>query len=620
MPAVQRGDGAHDVVVALLPHEPPGRDDRVLRGRRIGRREREAPDVDAGGAHEHALLLDALQAQRLRGALGGGQEQVGLGEHELAVDARVAVAEGDHVRQRLPHGLHEAEAVAAAALGGLGGEPEAELGAVHDVRAGEGLLAEHVAVADDPRAHLPERPGRHQVAQRPRPPRAQAGGRHVAVGAAQQVGHVEALGQLQPRPQLPRGGQMAAHDEDGWHGRAHYRGHPRRPAGGCENWSMWGGTSKRRAGLLALPAALVLAIAAPAGASIDVSGFVAGPSIVEGGLMWSGTQGVSLSSAHGSRLIARTSEVAASELALDSVHVEDDWTVVAAASLRVGRTGAPLHSISGLALCGPGARARWLAGTAGGYVYTIVRGDCVGRAAGQQILVRIRLGTGTVEALGVVPSQAMGLAVAGGRVALTYEDPDSGRMRVDVVSAANAKGLYSFSDPSPLTPGRGFRYEGNEQTQLDAAGDVVVTGGANLLNSGGGPYRTPAFAWWGNGASRGARWLGEMDDVTLSDGRIAYAREPGEGAIDINVRDLASGRASTIVKLEGIVHVLGVGLRGEHLAWAEQSSQTVAHRGSGGSLSCETLTYSPLELREADIAAMTAPLVIEGPHVPPPAL
>ncbi len=379
---------------------------------------------------------------------------------------------------------------------------------------------------------------------------------------------------------------------------------------------MWGRTSK----LIAVLAALCLAGAAPAGASIDVSGFVAGPSIVEGGLMWSGTQGVWLSSPHRSRLIARNSEVAASELALTSVHVEDGWTVVAAASLRVGRTGGPLHFISGLAHCGPGARARWLAATAGGYIYTIVRGGCVGRAAGQQMLVRIRLGTGAVEALGLVPSQAVGLAAAGGRVALTYEDPDSGRMRVDVVGAASAKGLYSFSDPSPVAPNRRFRYEGSEQTQLDAAGDVVVTGGANLLNSAGGPYRTPAFAWWGNGASHGARWLGEMDDVTLSDGRIAYARQPGERAVDINVRDLASGRARTIVKLEGIVHLLGVGMRGERLAWAEQSYQMVAHRGSGGSLSCEKLTYSPLELREADIAALHTPLVIEGAHVPPPAL
>ncbi len=384
---------------------------------------------------------------------------------------------------------------------------------------------------------------------------------------------------------------------------------------------MWAGTSKRLAGVAVLLAALSLAGAARAGATIDVSGFVAGPSIVEGGLMWSGTHGVWLSSAHGSRLIARSSEVAASEVGLSSVHVEDGWTVVAAGSLRVGRTGQPLHFISGLARCGPGERARWPAATAGGYVYTIVRGGCVGRTADWQFLVRIRLGTGAVEPVGVVPSQAMALAAAGRRVALTYEDPANGSVRVDVVSAATAKGLYSFSEPLAAKSRRPFRYGSNERTQLDAAGDVVVTGGANLLNAfGGGPFRTPAFAWWGNGASHGARWLGEMDDVTLSDGRIGYARELGEGAVDINVRDLASGRARTIVQLEGIAHLLGVGMRGERLAWAEQSSQTVAHRGMGGSIGCETVDYSPLELREVDVAAVHAPLVIEGPHVPPPAL
>jgi len=384
---------------------------------------------------------------------------------------------------------------------------------------------------------------------------------------------------------------------------------------------------RARLGIAALAGLAALSSATAAGAAIDVRDFVAGPSVVAGGLLWSGTHGVTLSSAHRSRLIARVSEVAASDLALSAVHVEDGWTVVAAASLRVGRTGRPLHFISGLAHCGPGGRARWLAATAGGYIYTIVRGDCLGRSGERQFLVRIRQGTGTVEPVGAVPSQALALAAAGGRIALVYEDK-AGPLRVDVVSAATAKGLYSFSEPAPAgETGRHARYEYNDETQLDAAGDVVVSEEAEGFD----PFDAVAAqpccrrrpnVWWGNGASHGAHPLGDISNVALSDGRIGYdttvnEEGPHGGTVEMDLRDLARNRVRTIVRFPGTAHVLGVGLGDDRLAWAQQSSHVVVHENPGGE-SCQTVYDSPVELREIGVATVRAPLVIEGRGAPPP--
>jgi hypothetical protein len=170
--AVQRGERAQRVVMPLLPHQAPGRDDRVHRRRGVGRREGEARDVDPGSADGDARLLDALQAERRRRARGCGEEQIGLREHLLAVVPRVAVAVGGHQRQGLPDGLHELEAVSALAPRGLGGEPVGELLGVHDVNRLKALLGGEVAVAEEQRAGVAEGAARQQVAQRAHPLRA----------------------------------------------------------------------------------------------------------------------------------------------------------------------------------------------------------------------------------------------------------------------------------------------------------------------------------------------------------------------------------------------------------------------------------------------------------------
>ncbi len=341
--------------------------------------------------------------------------------------------------------------------------------------------------------------------------------------------------------------------------------------------------------------------------------FEAGPRVVEGGLLWSGTRGFSLTTAGRSRLIVPFDELAASSLSMSSVLVEDGWTVVAASSLRAGRTGAPLAFIDGLLHCAPGPRAGWLAATAEGDLYTIVHAACVGRSpGGAQLLVRIRLGTGSVQAIGPVPREATALAAAGHLVALAYAPP-GGSVRVDVVRASDARPLYSLSEPArgraaqPLLPPSRA-----EEPQIDAAGDVVVSGGYDQPLPGGRPIEGSS-AWWGDAHSHGAHSLGEIGSVALSDGLIAYEDSAGTG---IRVRDLATGTTRTVVAFPGSARPGGVGLRGKRLAWAQQNwAFSTSRLGACWEHSAD----GPFELAEGTLSPAAGPIVVEGPVVPTPA-
>ena len=111
--ACQQRDGAQHVLVALLPDQPPGREDHVLGRRRRRPRAPKRSTSIPGGQTSMRSSGDALEQQRLARALGRGQEQVGRREHLVAVAARVPVAVGAQERQRLPDRLHELSRAAA---------------------------------------------------------------------------------------------------------------------------------------------------------------------------------------------------------------------------------------------------------------------------------------------------------------------------------------------------------------------------------------------------------------------------------------------------------------------------------------------------------------------------
>src|ERR1700730_1834082 len=184
--------------------------------------------------------------------------------------------------------------------------------------------------------------------------------------------------------------------------------------------------------LLLLALVSTMSIEGVAQAAVPVPGFFSGPKIVGGGLLWAGQTGVSLSSSTRTRLLV-------AEADLSEVLMEGGWTVLARPSgPKVGRTGVRFSAVRGLQRCRPmqGKKAgAWTVAVAGGDLYTIVQARCLARRPGEaQFLVRVRLGTGTVEAIGRVRSGAISLAAAGGRLALTYKSGVRGPVRVDVVS------------------------------------------------------------------------------------------------------------------------------------------------------------------------------------------
>ena len=231
---------------------------------------------------------------------------------------------------------------------------------------------------------------------------------------------------------------------------------------------------------------LSLGLVSHANAAVDAPGFQVGPRVVGAGLLWSGTKGVSLSTATGTRLLVPGAD-------LSAVRVEDGWTVLAEPTgLEAGRIGGRLVAVRALRRCVPGTRERWLDALAKGELYTVVRASCVGRHPGRaQFLVRVRPSGGTVEAIARVSSGAISLAAAGRLVALTYQTSGESGVRVEVFDSASAKRLYSLT-----TPRGGVSRGGYEETQLDSTGDVLVTGSFPI------PPGRIRWGWWGNETTR----------------------------------------------------------------------------------------------------------------------
>jgi hypothetical protein len=197
----------------------------------------------------------------------------------------------------------------------------------------------------------------------------------------------------------------------------------------------------------AAAAALSLGLVAQTSAAVDAPRFTDGLTVVEGGLLWWGENGVSLSGAAGTHLLVPDAEASA-------VLLEDGWTAAAErTTLELGKTGGPLEPVRAFRNCRAGSPETWLEGLAGGHLYTIVSAACLGRGPAQaNYLVRVRLGDrGNLEVVGRVPIGAVSLAAAGRRLALTYESPSTpsgpGPVSVEVRSTSHARLLYTVTSP-----------------------------------------------------------------------------------------------------------------------------------------------------------------------------
>lgn len=371
-----------------------------------------------------------------------------------------------------------------------------------------------------------------------------------------------------------------------------------------------------------------LAGPAPARGALKAPGLEYGPTVLHEGLLWSSTSGVSLSSATGTRLLVP-------HLQLQDVVVGGGWLVAADEfELRAGKIGGRLAPIPALELCqtNQGTNGSWLDALSGGYLYVVLQARCLGDAPeGAQVLARIQLSSRRVQRIAPVRAGAVSLVVAGRRLALTYlthEASGTGpvRARVDVRDSRRARLLYSLVTPQPaaattssatvpivrssehqrlaLAPSQMRRLY--SRTQLDAEGDVLVTGAF-------GETQITAFGWWGNARTRVAHALVAPADGTLSEGHIAYVSSRG-GVEHIDVFNLTTAATRTEVELRGAVRAVGVGLRKNRLAWAQQSYGYTLR----GARPC--VEFGPLgdpELAQSPLSVSGPPMIIDAPAAVP---
>ena len=331
------------------------------------------------------------------------------------------------------------------------------------------------------------------------------------------------------------------------------------------------------------------------------------------GLLWEGQEGVYLSDAASTRLLAPHAGLAA-------VAVKDGWVVVAQPSgPEVGRIGGALAPVAGLRRCPPiRATGFFLEGEPveaieDGDLYAVVRAACLGRRPhGSQLVVRVRLGTRRLQVVGKVPTGAVSLAAAGSRLALTYKAGGDSRLRVDVVASRDARPLYSLITP----PGEAQANYG--ETTIDARGDVLVAGEPNPIR---GPLLVLAKqAWWGDSRTRVAHTLRTQFGASLSEGHIAYVPiSEGEGE-HIDVLNLATGITRTVVTFSGSARLEGFGLGEKALAWSQQN---YAYRLSGPANSphaCVGLfAVGYTELTEVSLSASGPPVAVSASPGTPPA-
>lgn len=347
--------------------------------------------------------------------------------------------------------------------------------------------------------------------------------------------------------------------------------------------------------------------------------FIAGPRVVSGGLLWSGARGVSLASmSGGSRLLARGAS-------LSDVVGDRDWIAVSdRRGVRAARLGGRLVTVGLLHRCPPvespaGRQPRApLVALVRADLYAVIGSPCLhGPRAAEPELVRVQLARGGVRVLARIPAGAMTLAASGARLALTYPTVPRHRTQVDVRDAANGRSLFSVSAPANQP------VDGSPSTQIDSVGDVLVTGTFSV-----GPS-TIVEGWWGNRHRRVGQALEGLQvgnypepgtpayhsppvAAALSDGRLAYATYANGSDETIAVRDLATNTTRTVVSFPGSAGVLGVGLQGTRLGWAQQSL------GFTTSMPCVTQSRAlgPVQLVEASVE-VSRPIIEVGAPVPP---
>jgi hypothetical protein len=109
-------------------------------------------------------------------------------------------------------------------------------------------------------------------------------------------------------------------------------------------------------------------------------------------------------------------------------------------------------------------------------------------------------------------------------------------------------------------------------------------------------------------------------EAAISDGRIVYASRGDHGGETLSAVDLQSGGSTGLITFPPFPNtsgLLGIGLDGDTLAWAEQDTEPVGSHtslpGGGSEFTCRTEALGAPTLHTFDIATLpAAPMTITG--------
>lgn len=403
-----------------------------------------------------------------------------------------------------------------------------------------------------------------------------------------------------------------------------------------------------RAGFVRVLGVALLAtmlIASPARAAVvDAGGFIAGPRITSTGLLWLTPAAQMLTTSGGD-----TEKLTGGIVPVTSP--SSNWVALAGPrGVEAGRLGQTLTPVAALHRCPPftesslgsrsEARLDPLLAITGSILYALVDPACLrARSLAPSVLVAVSLRSGGLHVVAPIPAHnAVALAAAGSRLAVSYastavappnEEP---QVTLTTVVMGSRRGRAAYETSTPL--GGVYRL-GALDTQVDADGDVLVTDSSTAA----GPISGSSAGWWASPADPSGQSLealsggatvieglpnnvasADLGAAALSAGQIAYLTGAQYYGEQIHVLTIATGATRTVAEFPGVVHVEGLDLSGNELAWAQQSGVPVSAEGpapNGGHLfTCTEETIGPHQLTSLDLRYLRSAPIIVGPPLP----
>jgi len=353
--------------------------------------------------------------------------------------------------------------------------------------------------------------------------------------------------------------------------------------------------------------------AVPAPPGLAAPGLTAGPVVTDAGLVWQSSTAIELTDAAGnSRTLAAVVGTPATGAFDDAWFGTRWWVLVRPWGVFSGAIGGTLHKLPLLQRCNAALYA-----LAGEQLFTAFTGGCSAEHITHSALVEIDLRTHRWRVLAPFRGAPASLAASGSFVALAYwrhsgkaSQSSRARLFVRVFDTHTGTLVNQIAQPASVAS-----FAGIGNVQVDRSGDVLVyaTLGYDTARLAV-PAPPPQWWWWARPKATTARLLFEHRngvDAQLSDRRVAFS-----SGNSIAVMDLHSGSTRTIATFTGTATAYYLGLTGNELAWAQQSSVWTC-TAAGSLITYTRVLLTPTQLVGIDLRSIgSAPLVIDGAPIP----